>query len=358
LIYIRLNPQLGITELGLIFNFQKMKTRKSNYLLMILAGCGLMVAGCNKESSPAGSLPTQQVQQAQNSDVQDAVADKNDQDVDNTLDQLQVSNYNGSALKSGQIIDSRTITVDHPDSTTFPKVITIVYNNFQDSTATESFVKNGEIDIIVSLTGNNKQLVTRAMTFKNFSITTDSTTVTVSGTRTVTRTAITYKFNGLTSLRTIITDNITANLSYAITQTGVSDSLKFTRVVAKTRKSYLHYSNAGGMTWLTIKFKNVLAQDTITWSGTVTGINEDGNSYSKTVNASTPLTVIFYKGTPVLASGTLDLTITGTSTASFTITYKEDPDHLHMTLVTVTNDQTMKTHSFDRRFSRKLIKWW
>ncbi|MGD0583035.1 MAG: hypothetical protein ABR974_08845 [Bacteroidales bacterium] len=335
-----------------------MKTRKSKYFLMILAVCGFMYAGCNKESSPAGSLPTQQVQQAQNSDVQDAVADKNDQDVDNTLDQLQVSNYNATALKSGQILVSRVISVDHPDSTTFPKIITIVYNNFQDSTATESFVKNGEIDVNVSITGDNKQMVTRTMTFKNYSITTDSTTVTISGTRTVTRDAISYKFTGLTSLRTVITDNIAANLSYAITQTGVSDTLKFTRVVAKTRKSYLHYANTGGVTWQTIKFKNVLAQDTITWSGTVTGINEDGESYSKTVDASTPLTAIYYKGTPVLASGTLDLTITGTTTSSFTITYMEDPAHPHMTLVTVTNDQTSKTHSFDRRFSRKLTKWW
>jgi hypothetical protein len=317
-----------------------------------------MLAGCNKESNPAATLTTQQVQQAQNSDVQDALADKNDQDIDNTLNQLQVGNYSISSLKSAEVSGTRTVTVDHPDSTTFPKVITIVYNNFQDSTANESFVKNGEIDIIVSVTGDNIQMVTRAMTFKNFSITTDSTTVTVRGTRTVATTGITYKFTGITSLRTVITDNITASLSYAITQTGISDSLKFTRIVDKTRKSFLHFTNTGGITWQTIRFKNVFAQDTITWSGTVTGVNENDLSYSKSVEASTPLTMIFYKGTPVMASGTLHLTIIGVSSTSFTITYKEDPAHLHMTMVTVTNDQTMKTHSFDRRFGSKFFRWW
>ncbi|MGA1976786.1 MAG: hypothetical protein ABSG89_02915 [Bacteroidales bacterium] len=334
-----------------------MKTKEMKYLLMILAILGLFVTSCKKESSSSAVFSTQQVSQVQNSDVQDAVADKNDQDIDNTLDQLQVSNYQTPTVKSAVVGSSVAITVDHPDSTTFPKQVTIVYSNFQDSTADESFVKNGEIDVTVTA-GSNAQYVTRTMTFKDFSITTDSTTITVTGTRTVTRTNISYAFNNLASLRLILTDNITANLSYAITKTGVSDTLTFTRVVSKIRTAYLHYTNIGGITWRTIDFRNTPATDTVTFSGTVTGINENGETYSKTVTTADPLVVIFYKGTPVIASGTMTLVINGSTTETFTITYMQDPDHPHMTLVKVTNDANSKTHSFDRRFSRKLIKWW
>ncbi|MGA1978743.1 MAG: hypothetical protein ABSG89_12945 [Bacteroidales bacterium] len=344
-----------------------MKSKVAESLLMALAVCGLMVTECKKESGISTSLPTAQTQQVQNSVAQDAVADKNDQDIDNTLDQLQVSNYSTTAIKSAQVVVSREITVDHPDSTTFPKSITIVYNNFQDSTATESFVKNGEIDVTVSLNSGNKQMVTRTMTFKDYSVTTDSTTVTIRGTRTVQRTALTYKFNGLTSLRLVVTDIITADLSYVITQTGTTDSIKFTRVVSKIRQAFAHYTNLGGLTWASINFKNVPAEDTITYSGTVTGVNEDSEDYTKSIGTSNPLVFIFYKGTPVISSGTMYLTVnststdftgTGTSPESFLFTYREDPDHPHMTLVTVTNQQTMKTYSFDRRFSRKLVKRW
>lgn len=324
---------------------------------MIVAACGLMFTSCNKVKTPAGALSAQESSLAENSDVQDAVADKNEQEIDNTLDQLQVGNYSTSSLKDALVSGTRTITVDHPDSTTFPKVITIVYSNFQDSTANESFVKNGEIDITVTLAGGNKQLVTRAQIFKDFSITTDSTTVTVRGTRTVTRTAINPEFNGFTSLRLVITDHIVADLSYALTKTGISDTLNFTRVVSKVRNAYLHYSNVGGATWQTIIFRNTPAKDTITWYGTVTGLNEYNESYSKSVAQSDPITMIFYKGTPVLASGTMDLTI-GESSASYTITFMEDPAHPHMTLVTVTNTVTDKTHTFVRRFSRKFVRWW
>ncbi|MFN8209939.1 MAG: hypothetical protein U0T33_03110 [Bacteroidales bacterium] len=337
-----------------------MKTSVKIYSLMIITASALVFTSCNKNSTnndPLNTMPSDESIKVENVDVQDAVADKNEMEIDNTLDQLQVLNYSTTSLKDALLTGSRTVTVDHPDSTTFPKVITITYNNYQDSTANESFIKNGEIQVTVTA-GNNKLLVTRVQVFKNFSITTDSTTVTVSGTRTVTRQTIQSNFNGFTSLRVVARDNITGSLNYAITKTGVSDSLKFTRVVAKVRTAYLNFSNVGGASWATARFKNILAKDTITWSGSVTGQNEFNESYSKTVDAATPITMIFYKGTPVLASGTMIVTIEGLQSWNYTITFSEAPEHPHMTLVKVKNNATGEYHTFLRRFSRRYARWW
>jgi len=339
---------------------QFMKTRKIIYYLVVLATFGILISGCKKDnnSSSTPKLSAQQIDQMQNSDVQDAIAEKTDQDVDKSIDQLQVSNYQPTTAKSLSASGSLVIRVDHPDSTTFPKVISLVYTNFQDSTAFESFVKNGEIDVLVSLNGTDKQLVTRAMTFKHFSVTTDSTTFTINGVRTMMRIARSFKFNGAAGARFTATDNITANLSYAITKTGVSDTLKFTRIVSRLRKAYLHYDNFGGILWRFARFRTNLSKDTISISGTVTGINEKGDSYTKTVSASTPLLVTFYLGTPIITSGILDYTVTGTTAASFTVTFKEDPAHPRNTLITATNNSTLAVTTFDRRFSRKFRRWW
>ncbi len=337
-----------------------MKTLRFEVISMILALLALFATGCSKNnnSQMPSTLTGQQISQVENSDVQDAIAEKTDQDIDKSIDLLQASNYETTNLKSLSTSGNLVITVNYPDSTTFPKVVTLVYTNYQDSTADESFVKNGEVDVTISANPDDKQLVTWDQTFKHFSVTTDSTTFTLDGSRIVTRTGHTFKFNGLQGLRITVADNITGDLSYAITKTGVSDTLKFTRVLSRLRTAILHYDNFGGDTWHTSRFRYNLSKDTITWSGTVTGINEAGDAYTKTVSSYTPLVVLFYHGSPVIASGTLDLTISGSTTYSYTITYKEDPNYPRFTLVTVTNNVTMNSYSFDRRFGRKFRRWW
>lgn len=337
-----------------------MKTNKFRLILVIPAIVGLSIAGCKKDSNSttSGTMTNKQVAQVQNSDVQDALAEKTDQDIDNSMNQLQADNYVAATAKSYTASGSLVITVDHPDSTTFPKVITLVYTNFQDSTADEGFVKNGEVDILVTVAADDKQLITWNQTFKNFSVTTDSTTFTVDGNRIIERTAHSFQFNGQQGARFTSTDNITGSLSYSITKTGAADSLKFTRVLTRIRKAFINFDNIGGPTWHTRWLRNDLSKDTIDWSGSVTGINEDGNAYSKVVNAATPLVVTFYLRTPIISSGTLDYTFTGSATGSYTITFKEDPNYPRFTLITVTDNSTMNKFSFDRRFSRKFRKWW
>jgi hypothetical protein len=335
-----------------------MKGHRIPRLILICSIGAALITNCTKdEPSVSNSLSGQQVKQVQNLDLQDAVADKVDQDADNSIDELQAQNYQVPLAKSALTSGSITITVDHPDSTFFPKIVTIIYSDYQSGNSDETFIRNGEINVVINAQAN-KQLITRNYTFKNFSVTTDSTRVTVKGTRLVARTAQKLKYNGLQSLRIINTDQITSDLRFSIVRTDDTDTLKFTRAASKVRTAYLHFDNIGGNTWKTIKFRNNPAKDTLIYSGTVTGINEKGDSYSKTIKATDPLTVIFYEGVPVMISGTIDYSVTGASAASFTITYKQDSSHPRMTLVTVTNNATQATHSFDRRIGRKHLRWW
>jgi hypothetical protein len=335
-----------------------MKSHRIPKLILISSITAALISGCTKdENSGSSSLSGQQVIQVQNLDLQDAVADKVDQEADNSIDELQAQNYVVPVTKSAQVSGSITITVDHPDSTFFPKVVTIVYSNYQSGNSDETFIRNGEIDVVINAQAN-KQLITRNFTFKNFSVTTDSTIVTVKGTRAVARTAQKLKYNGLQSLRITNTDQITSDLKFSIVRTGETDTLKYTRAASKVRSAILHFDNAGGNTWKTIRFRNNPAKDTLIYSGTVTGLNEKGDSYSRAIRTSDPLTVIFYEGVPVMISGTMDYIITGASAASFTITYKQDSSHHKMTLVTVTNNATQATHSFDRRLGRRHLRWW
>ena len=344
-----------------------MKLKKS---FITVASAALIVSltfvGCKKDSSKttdnSTTLTSSEQTQVLNSDAQDAIADKTEQDVDKSLDVLQNNNYDQNSLKSDS--NPITITVDHPDSTTFPKVVTITFTNYTDSLAAEKFTKNGTITVTITADASNKKLITRVQKFSNFSIATDSTTVTVNGTRTVTRTNASnnFAFNGLkvpASFKSTVIDHIQADLHYSVNSTSEVDS--FTRVVDKNRTSIVYFKNVGGEYWKTKKYVSDGNKDSVTYTGSVTGNNEKGFAYSKIVSVSTPLVVQFFNGKPYVTSGTMLCTVTDpTSTANskaYTITYKESSSNAHNTLVTVTNDKTGKSYSYERKLGRKFRKW-
>lgn len=338
-----------------------MKTRNKiiRLLFFFIAGT-LIFSSCKKESSTTSENPltSQQIIQAQNSDAQDAIADKTSEDVDNKLDELQNNNYAVAGMRSflSNLTDTVVITVDHPDTTTFPKVVTLTYYSYIDSSANEPLIKNGKITVtITSANPTHKKLVTRSITFANFAVTTDSTTIILNGTRVVARQKESAKFTGLKSLRISVTDNITASMKFAVATTGETDTLKFTRNVSKVRTAVTHFRNIiykpGDL--LHFFFRHVASADSITYSGTVTGINEKGDTYTKTIIS--PLIVTDYKGSLIVTSGTMTYVV---GTNSYEITFKEDPDHKHLTLVTVTNNLTGESKSFDRRFGRIFRRWW
>src|SRR5664279_4965591 len=155
-------------------------------LFFLLAG-SLSMYSCKKDSSTTTTNPltSAQTMQVQNSDAQDAIADKTEEDVDSKLDELQNNNYAVAGMKSylSNLTDTVVITVDHPDTTTFPKVVTLTYYSYKDSTGFENLVKNGKITVtITSANPTHRKLVSRLFAFSNFSVTTDSTTFTLNGT--------------------------------------------------------------------------------------------------------------------------------------------------------------------------------
>lgn len=343
-----------------------MKTRNIIFGTALLFIAGILVfTSCKKDNSPSSSSNetiSQQAVQLQNSDAQDALADKTEEDIDNKLDELQNNNYAVSSAKSASIglVDTVVINVTPADSFTFPKTITLDYYTYKDSSANETIVKNGEIIINVSLAdAKHPRLITRDFKFNNFSITTDSSTVILNGTRSVKRTKNALKLKGFVWARDSVIDNITASLNYAITTTGGSDTLKFTRIVNKVRTAITYYVNvnykAGEPLYnLThLHYKHAPSMDSLKYTGAVTGENEKGENYTKTITDT--LVIIDYKGSLVVTSGTMAYSVIGAD--SFSITFKQDPAHPHLTLVTATNNTTGKTKSFDRKFGGVFKKW-
>ena len=327
--------------------------------LLLIAG-GLSLTSCKKESSSSGnnSLTSQQVTQVQNADVQDAVAEKTEEDIDAKLDELQNNNYAVAGLRSylTGLTDTVVITVDHPDTTTFPKVVTLTYYSYKDSSAFENLIKDGKITVTInSANPTHRKLVSRFFAFSNFSVTTDTTTIIMNGTRLVSRQKVAFKYNGLQSVRISVTDNITSAMKFAVATTGKTDTLKFTRNVNRVRTAITHFRNIiyKPADLLHFLFRHIASSDSITYAGTVTGVNEKGDTYTKTITS--PLIVTDYRGSLVISSGTMTDVV---GTDSFEITFKMDPSHKHFTLVTITNNLTGKTKSFDRRFGLMFRRWW
>ena len=80
-----------------------MKIRKFVFRLFFLLLAGsLSMYSCKKDSSTTTTNPLTSAQtiQVQNSDAQDAVADKTEEDVDSKLDELQNNNYAVAGMKS------------------------------------------------------------------------------------------------------------------------------------------------------------------------------------------------------------------------------------------------------------------
>src|SRR5208283_1557962 len=156
-----------------------MRTSKSLTLLMLVALFVFIFTCCKKDNSTTTSTSTASnvnavTQTAQDAESQDAVSTNVEQNADDQADALEASNYNTSDAKSAAGV---VVTVDHPDTTYFPKVITITFNDTGLVVNGEKMSETGTITIDVSLQPGTswwRNRIMRVITFTNFSVTTDS----------------------------------------------------------------------------------------------------------------------------------------------------------------------------------------
>lgn len=148
-----------------------MKTRK-----MMILGFSLLVVSffafyaCQKDTSTSdvssvvlASESTTAQDDAGVTEISNNVTDQ----LDNTVSTLDANGYNSSLLKSGELgSQCMTVQVDHPDSTVFPKVITITFESCSDSVGA---AKTGTI--VVTLSDRFWKLhSSRMIRFENFSV--------------------------------------------------------------------------------------------------------------------------------------------------------------------------------------------
>jgi hypothetical protein len=295
------------------------------------------------------------VNEAQQSESNDAMADKVEQDLDNNLDNLESNGYSILPGKSA-IADCVEITID---STTkalgWPRTVTFTYS-CQDTVNREVISQSGTINVIVSrgkwTTGG--YLYTRAIHFTDYTVTIDSISafnlatspsIKISGTRTVTRTKITpYLSADKQLLRIVINDSIKSDMNFHINYGDTS--VTFTRNVDRERSAYLHFRKPFHR-WL-----NVIDEDTLTLTGPVTGVNARGFTYTRDITI--PLLFTFCPIWPhnlIISSGNIYLS--NSNGAVGNITYTATGCKTTVTL-TVNGKSKIITRAFGRRFHR----WW
>jgi hypothetical protein len=212
--------------------------------------------------------------------ISDAIFEDIDGSVESELLVLDQNKYEPSSVKSTAEDVCRTITVDHPDTTGFPKIVTIDYGDgctfvFNSDTIT----KKGKIVVTITdryfITGSQ-----RIMTFYDFYI----NDVKVEGTRTITNLGM----------------NEQGHLEFSIQLRNgkliFNDNTFVTCEADKTRE-WVRTTN-----WVT---------DTVFVTGSSTGININGEVYVREITE--PLVLIHcanYKHRWTIVDGTV-VTLTG-----------------------------------------------
>jgi hypothetical protein len=329
-----------------------MKT--NNFLFnLILAGAifSLILTGCKKDDTTNAEITDNTaIAVAQDGESMDALAENNEQSIDNIVDALEANDF--KALKSAQA-GGPSWHIDHPDTAYFPKTITLTYA--ADTTINgESFMQTGTITIVLELTKENghpwRNYLKRTINFDNFKVASDSASFTINGSRVMTRKSVSLtpkitpdNFLTLTDLRLAVKDSIKANLYFIIKVDSYVDT--FSRVVSKTREAIVHFhKNTNTSIW-----RQVLLQDTLQFNGSISGFNLRNEAYSRVITSP----IVFTRCAllvPVISSGTMEIT-NGTKTA--TITYSNEGCKTKVIL-----EIDGKTKEIYRKTNRKFYKWW
>jgi hypothetical protein len=266
---------------------------KKNLVLMLAVTVGvLLIPSCSKDNS--GNISSKDVTSAQDEIYADALYEEVDNTVVSNVSALSGTGFTTMNLKSATCDsnDCMHITVDHPDSVSFPKVVTLDFGEgctriFKNDT----IVFSGQI--IVTLTNHwfmkgSQHIVT----FNNFYI----NGVKLEGTRTITNLGLNDK----------------NHLELGIVLTG--GKVTFNDTAFLTRESN-HVREL-------ISSHNPM-NDTVLITGSAHGINIQGEQYERII--TTPLVLIRCKDVQwrwVIIKGTIQITnsVSGVSTIDYSST--------------------------------------
>ena len=229
-----------------------MKTRRIIHILSLVLAASFFFVACQKDDAKTG-LTDEDVAKAEDDALTEAVFDDIMNSVDNAVNIVDNWIWRGG-LKSATVSDScPSVTVDHPDSTRWPKVITIDYGDTQ----CEGFygqTRKGKI--IITITDRYiKPGSERTIELENYYI----NGIHVEGTKTVTN-------NGR---------NNDGNLSFTIELVNgkitTPDTIVITREFTRTREWV-----AGDDTWNRW-------DDVYFITGSASGTNFKGESYTRNI---------------------------------------------------------------------------
>ena len=255
--------------------------------LMITIVSIFIAQSCTKEDEEG--LSSKDVSLAQDEAFTDALFEEVDNMVSDELFLLDASGYTTDSKKSLTDEVCYTVTVDHPDSTFFPKVITLDYGDgCQVVFNGDTIVRKGQINIEVTgrwFVKGSQHIIS----FNNFYL----NGVKIEGTKT--RTNLGYNAKRNQELETKLTNG----------RIIFNDSLIITREASHVREM--------------IRSLNSL-NDTIKVTGTASGINVLGQAYTREIIE--PLVMVHcaqYRWRWIIADGKVELT--NSETGNLTIDY-------------------------------------
>lgn len=328
-----------------------MRKRKGSFryfglFLGIIILIFLAVISCKKDDDNQEQLPATEATITQDAEAQDAVIDNLDQKIDNGVDNIIENKF--STLKAGDACATITNITNGNDTVNYPKQFTITYN-CKDTINGEVMTQTGAISVSIdTLRATNttgkwwRNRIKRTITFTNFTVATDSSSITINGTRIMKR--LSNKISVTQdALRVEAKDSITSDIKLTISYEGVSKDI--TRLVKKTRNSILYLKKYGNV-WV-----HNLKNDTITFTGSVTGTNAKAEAYSRIITTPVKFTFCpYWPFNPIISQGRIDF-VAGSNT--FAVEYAADGCKTK-----VTASKGGKTKMMYRSFKYNFRKWW
>lgn len=222
--------------------------------LALATGLFIFTSCENVQTDDSNLLNDLAVESAEDDVTVDDLYNSLDSEIDQELANLEITGYQSSMMKSTDEDPyvCKTITVDHPDTTTFPKTITIDYGDgCTIAIQGEEYTRTGKIIIVLTdkwfLEG-----ASRTVTFEDFYI----NEVKIEGVRTVTNSG----------------ENEEGNLEFDVTlvegKVIFNDTMEYTREAEKTRE-WVRAANPIDDIWYV--------------TGGCSGVNVDGYEYSHTI---------------------------------------------------------------------------